>query len=111
MRPDDGRIDHLHAVRYVFGVARGFKEQFPDACERPAPELAVDRGPFPETVRQVAPLRAGAGAPEDAVQDEAMVTGRTTPLGSVFDQERLEERPIVVAHQVADQDALLNSAS
>ena len=104
-------IDHLNAVGYIFGVVQGFKEQFPDACERPAPEPAMDRTPVPEVSGQIASLSTGTCNSEDAVQDEAMVTGRTATLGPGFDRKRLEELPLVVPHQVADRNALLSLTS
>ena len=111
MRPDDGAVDHLHAVRDVFGGAQCFQEKLPNPRDRPTSELSVDRPPLAEVIRKVPPLRTGTGDPEDAIQDKSMIARWAPSFGAGFDQEWLKERPLVVAHQVSDQDALLNLAS
>jgi len=62
-------------------------------------------------IGQVAPLSSGAGYPEDAIQNKPVIAWWATPFGARLDKERFEERPFVIAHQVSDQDALLNLAS
>ncbi len=59
-------------------VERG-EDQLPQPRQGPAPELTVNREPFAELFRQVAPRRPGARDPEDAVQNQPVILRRRPP--------------------------------
>lgn len=106
MRPHDGAVDHLHAVRDRAAVVQGLQDQLPQPRERPAPELAIDRRPFAELLGQVAPRGAGAGHPENPIQNKTMVLRLAAIRPPHRDDEGFEERPLGVRNQVACQDRL-----
>lgn len=101
MRTNDGRIDHLQ--RGVGHPASGerFQHHVPDAAVGPPPKLAKDRVPVAEFLRQVAPRRARSHHPKHGVEHAAMVPCRPPAM---MDQERFETRPLIIAHQSANQD-------
>ena len=68
VRPDYCAVDHLQAGVATATVVEGFEQQLPQAGQRPAPELAVDRRPFAEMFVQVAPGYARPGYPENPIQ-------------------------------------------
>jgi len=43
VRPDYCAVDHLQAGLAATAVVEGFEQQLPQAGQRPAPELAVNR--------------------------------------------------------------------
>ena len=43
MRPDDGAVDHLQGRIATTCIIEGVEDQLPQAGQRPAPELAVNR--------------------------------------------------------------------
>jgi hypothetical protein len=57
MGPDDGRVDHLHAVRFRTALRQSLEHRLPYPRKRPAPELPVDRRPLAKMLGQVPPLR------------------------------------------------------
>ena len=67
MGADHGAINHLQLVRRDPSVVQGVQDVLPQPCERPAAELAVDRGPLAELFGQVAPRRAGSCDPENTI--------------------------------------------
>jgi len=111
MCPNDGAVDHLQAVGNGFGLVQRFKQKIPEARLGPAPELAIDRGPFTKEVWQIPPLHSSARDPEHAVQDQPVILRRTAPLRTGFYNERRKKRPLLIAHQSTDQDTLLQLAS
>jgi len=116
MRPDDGAVDHLQAVRDTLGVVQRLQQQVPKPRKAPAPELAVDRRPLAEVIRQVAPRRPGPRDPENPIQNKAMILRGAAPPRSSLDHKGRKERPLLVAHQSSDQATLppkgiLNHAS
>ena len=42
MRPNDGAVDHLNLAGSRAIVVERIENQFPKACQRPTPELAID---------------------------------------------------------------------
>jgi hypothetical protein len=96
MRANDGGVDHLHRVWNGVAVDQGFKKQIPQASARPSEKLPIDRTPFAEIFRQIAPGSAGPGDPEYTVENTSVVIGRTTALRSSLDKERLIERPFSI---------------
>ena len=106
VRPDYCAVDHLQTGVAAAAVVEGFEQQLPQAGQRPAPELTVNRRPFAEMLMQVAPCDTSPRNPENPIQNKAMIS-RTTPAArAAFDHERLKTRPFVVAHQTPDQHGL-----
>jgi hypothetical protein len=109
VRPDYCAVDHLQAGLAAAAVVERFEQQLPQARQRPAPELAINRRPFAEMLVQVAPGYAGACNPENPVQNKPMIS-RTPPAArSSLDHERLKTRPFLIAHQTPDQGSLPKS--
>lgn len=106
MRPDDGTVDHLHAVRNRFAGVENLQDRLPQPRKRPAPELAINRGPFAEFLGQVSPRRAGAGDPENPVQHSSMVNWLAAVRLTHRPQKRFKERPFRIRHQIPRQDSL-----
>src|SRR5690606_20685979 len=97
---DDGPIDVMDFPIEVTVRIRilldGGKETLPDAGFAPALKAAVDRGPRAVALGQVPPWRTGAQNPQDAVQDAAMVCRRSSCMGSLRRQQRLESCPLFI---------------
>ena len=111
MRPDNGRVDHLDAFADAFGLVQGFKQELPQSGERPAPELSIDRRPFAEMSVQVAPLRSGAGDPENSIQNKPMIFWRTSAMRAANRHEWLKAGPFLIRHQSPNQARLLPKAT
>ena len=109
VRPDDSAVDHLQAGLAFATVIAGFKDKVPETRQRPAPELAVDRRPFPKTIRQVAPGNASPGNPENPVQNKPVVPGTPPAASPALNHKRLKADPFLVAHQSPDHDSLRQS--
>ena len=101
MGAGDGAVDHLDAVGRAFSLVQGLQDRVPDPRQCPSSELPIDGRPGTEVVRQVSAGRTGAGDPEHAVQNPAVILRWTAPLRSGLDHEGGEERPFLVAHKVA----------
>ena len=109
VRPDYCAVDHLQAGVAAAAVVEGFEQQLPQAGQRPATELAVNRRPFAEMLVKVAPCNARSRNPENPIQNKAMVP-RTTPAPrTALDHERLKTSPFLVAHQSPDHSSLPKS--
>jgi hypothetical protein len=111
MRPNDGAVDHLNLAGSRATVVESIENQVPQACQRPAPELAIDARPFAELLRQVPPLRSSARNPEYPVQHKPMVRRRPAATPPNGNDERLKKRPFSVFHQQSSQDSLLRKLS
>ena len=109
VRPDYCAVDHLQAGVATAAVVEGFEQQLPQARQRPAPELAVDRRPFAKMLMQVAPGNAGSRNPENPIQNKAVIPWTPPTAGTTLDHERLKTGPFLVAHQSSDQDSLPKS--
>ena len=106
VRPNHRAVDHLHAVQRSAAVVQRLQHQLPDAGQRPAPELPVDRRPFAETIVQIAPRRTGSRDPEHPVKHAPMIRRRASALVSRRNHERREKRPFLIRHQAPNQDRL-----
>jgi hypothetical protein len=111
MRPDNGAVDHLDALADPLGLVQGFQQEFPQSGERPAPELSIDRRPLPEMLVQVPPLRSSTGEPENPIQNKAVILRPPPTMRAADRYERLETRPLFVAHQSPNQARLLAKAT
>jgi hypothetical protein len=109
VRPDYCTVDHLQAGVAAAAVIEGFEQQLPQAGQRPAPELAIDRRPFAEMFVQITPGNAGPRNPENPIQNKTMIPRATTTARTAFDHERLKTGPFLVAHQTPDHGSSLKS--
>src|SRR5207253_5265174 len=87
--------------------------QVPETRPAPTQELTIDRVAFAMFLRQIAPRRAGARHPEDAVQRPPVIRWRAATQRTAGNNERLEKPPFHIAHQSANQrhlplEAVLN---
>jgi hypothetical protein len=111
MRADDGGVDHLHRVWKGLTVRQRLKQQVPQAGPRPSEKLPIDRAPFAEVIGQIAPRRAGAGNPENPVENTSVIARRSPPLWSCLDQKRFEESPFRMGNPASNQSCLLSRGS
>src|SRR5665213_3333298 len=103
---DHGAVDHLDRLRRGATVAKPFEQQVPQARPAPAQELAIDRVPLAEFLRQIAPRRARPRHPEYTVQRAPMIARRTPAQRAAGNNEGFEKRPFYIAHQSANQNRL-----
>jgi hypothetical protein len=99
MRPDNGAVDHLNALADAPGLVQGFQQEIPQSGERPAPELSIDRRPLAEMLVQIAPLRAGAGEPENPIENEPVILRPSPAMRAADRHEWLKARPFLIRHQ------------
>ena len=71
--PDYCTIYHLQAGVAAPAVVESFQHQLPQAGQRPAPELPVDRRPFTKVLVQIAPSNARPGNLENLIQNKTVV--------------------------------------
>jgi len=109
MRPDDRAVDHLQGGIAAAAIIEGVKDQFPQSRQRPAPELAIDRRPFPKTIGQIPPWSPRSGNPENAIQNKTMVLWTPAAPRAAFNHKRLKTDPFLVAHQSTDHGSLRQS--
>ena len=107
--PDYCTIDHLQAGVAAPAVVESFQHQLPQAGQRPAPELPVDRRPFTKVLVQIAPSNARPGNLENLIQNKAVVPPAPATTGTVLDYERLKTGPFLDAHQTPYQNGLRKS--
>lgn len=92
-----GAVDHLDVA-----VIRGgdlVHQPVPHTCLSPSHEAVVAGGAWPIAFRQVAPWRAGAQHPENAVQHASVVhAGHASRL---VGQQRLDHAPLEVGQVVS----------
>lgn len=93
----DRAVDHLHLA--VVRLDHGIHQAIPDASLAPAVEAIVGAGVRPVSLRQIAPRRARAQHPEDAVENAAIVLRFGT--SPVRRQQRLDNTPLEVGQLVA----------
>jgi hypothetical protein len=109
VRPDYCAVDHLQTGVATAAVIEGFKHKLPQARERQAPKLAVNRWPFAEMLVQIAPSNARPCNPEYPIQNKAMIS-RTPPTArTALDHERLKTGQFLVTHQTPDHGNFLKS--
>jgi hypothetical protein len=109
VRPDYCAVDHLQTGIATAAVVERFEQQLPQAGQRPAPELAVNRRPFAKMLVQIAPRDARSRNPENPIKNKAMIP-RTPPTARpALNYEWRKTRPFLVAHQTPDHASLLKS--
>lgn len=109
MRPDYCAVHHLQAGIAVPAFVAGFEQQLPQARQRPAPELAVNRRPLAEILMQVTPGHPRSRNPENPIQDEAVISRAPPATRTALNHERLKTGPFLIAHQTTDQDSFPKS--
>ena len=98
--------DHLHGVLPVAAILQRFQNEVPDPCNRPAPELPIDRTPLAEMLMQVEPWRALACDQEHSYEDQPMIRRWPAATLPCALQKRREERPFLIIHQPTDRGSL-----
>ena len=97
MHAHERAVDHLDLA--VVRLDDGVHQAIPDARLAPAIEAVVGRRVRPVTLGQIAPRRARAQHPEDAVENTPVVLRfGASPVGR---QERLDSAPLEVGEIVA----------
>ena len=109
VRPDYCAVDHLQTGVAPAAVIEGFEEQLPQARQRPAPKLAVNRRPFAKMFVQIAPGNACPRDPENPIKNKAMILRATTTARAALDHEWRKTSPFIVTHQTPDHGSLLKS--
>lgn len=97
MDAHDRTVDHLHLA--VVCLDDGIHQAIPDACLAPAVEAIVGGRVRPVSLRQIAPRRASAQHPEDAVENTPIVL--RFGASPVRWQQRLDDAPLEIAQVVA----------
>ena len=112
MGADRGRVDVvMPAVRHRLGESD--RHALPDPGDTPSPEAPIDRIPVAVLLGNIAPWRAGAQPPQNAIDDIAIVLGRATPPAlprlSLNRQQYPQNTPLDLAQIAAAQGCLLES--
>lgn len=83
-------IDHLKDIGNdpVFG--HRLQYLLPKTGERPASKLLMDTRQFAEFLRQVPPKRSGAGNPENAIKNRAVIGGFASVGGADGEDKSLK---------------------
>src|SRR5215469_11599675 len=103
MAADRGAVDAVAGiVRHRLGQRGG--HCLPDAGFAPASEALVHGHPLPVLLRNVSPGRAGADAPEDAVDDGAVVLRRPALAPALRRQQIPQQTPFRFAQIPSTQD-------
>lgn len=97
MHAHDRAVDHLHLA--VVRFDDGIHQTVPDARFAPAVEPVVSSRIRPIPLGQIAPWRASAQHPEDAVEDLPVVQRLGT--SAVHRQQRFDDTPLEVRQIVA----------
>ena len=66
---DDRTVDYLNLIRHRLALVERIEDHVPQPRDSPTPELAINARPLAEFHRKVAPLRSGAGDPENTFQN------------------------------------------
>lgn len=80
------------------------RHALPDARGAPSSEAPVDRVPVAVLLRHVAPRRAAAQTPQDAVDNIAIILGRAASAalaGLAFDRQQTLQNPPFRFRQIA----------
>jgi hypothetical protein len=102
MYADNRRIDHLYGC--VMGGCQRIHDAGPDARSSPANEAIVAGGVRAKVARQIAPRRARAQDPKDAVEHAPVInTGHTARL---VRQKRFDGVPFIIGEFVAHDSRL-----
>jgi hypothetical protein len=109
VRPDDGAVDHLKAGIAATTVIEGIKHQFPQARQRPASELPVNRRPFAEMIGQITPWNTRPRNPENPIQNKPMVLRAPPSARPAAHHKRLKTGPFLIAHQSTDHGSFSQS--
>ena len=97
MNAHDRGVDHLDIA--VVGLRDGVHEPIPMAGLAPAVEAIVAGRVGAVALRQIAPRRARAQHPEDAVQNPPVVDPRHAPW--LVRKKRLDDRPFKIRKVIA----------
>jgi len=98
----------IHRVAGIVGHGLGERrsDDLPDAGRAPAPEALINRHPLAVLLRHIAPGRAGSDAPQDSIDDHAVVERRTALASPLGGQKILQKTPLGFAQIAATQSCL-----
>ena len=105
MRPNDGRVDRVLLAGRRSKARQCFECRIPYAELAPAREAYEHRVPIAVALGHVAPGRAGAQNPQDAVDRSPLASYRRTALAPIG-QKRAENLPFRV-RQIAPTQCCL----
>ena len=109
MDAHDRAVDHLYVA--IVSLGDGVHQPVPDPGLAPAVEAVVGRCVRPISLRQIAPSRAAAEHPEDAVEHAPVVLAARPRL--TLGQNRLNDAPLevrqIVAHDPSSDVSKLES--
>jgi hypothetical protein len=109
VRSDAGTIDHvdgpIEAARSLGLLLHRLQETLAEPRTPPAVDTAGHGAPRPLPFRQIPPGGAGTQEPEDAVEDGAVVMGRSPHMGCLGWEQGLEPLPWLV-RQIASVHTL-----
>jgi hypothetical protein len=109
VRPDYCAVDHLQTGIATAAVVERFEQQLPQAGQRPAPELAVNRRPFAKMLVQIAPRDARSRNPENPIKNKAMIPRTPSAACTALNHEWLKTSPFLVTHQTTHHNSLLKN--
>ena len=109
MCPDYCAVDHLKAGVAAPAFVERFEQKFPQAGQRPAPKLAINRRPLAEMLVQVTPGNTRPGNPENSIQNKAVIPRSPPAACTALNHKRLKTGPFLIAHQTTDQGSFLKS--
>src|SRR5438128_10380498 len=101
----------IQAVAGVVGhrLGEGRGDRFPDAGLAPSSEALIDRHPLTVLLRQIAPRRPSADAPQDAIDDLPIVERGPALASSLRRQQGFDQTPLRFAQVAATQSCPLES--
>ena len=102
VRPDHTAVDHLQTGVAAATVIERFEQQLPQAGQRPAPKLAVNRRPFAKILVQIAPGNACPRNPENPIQNKAMIPWTPPTARAALNHEWRKTGPFLVTHHSSD---------
>jgi hypothetical protein len=98
VRSDDGTIDHvdgpIEAARLLSLLLHSRQDTLEEPRTAPAVETAGHSAPRTIPFRQISPGGAGTQEPEDAVENGAMVMGRSPNMWFLGWEQRLQPLPL-----------------
>src|SRR5262245_33741412 len=110
VRPDNGGIDGMLLVRRRPETRQSLECRVPHAELAPTTEPDKDRIPIAVSLRHVAPWRAGAQNPQNAVHGPPLVRNRRATFAPIG-QQWIEYLPLCVRQIAPTQCCLLQKGS
>jgi hypothetical protein len=105
MSPNHRRI---HGVTGIVGhgLSERRGDDLPDTGLAPSSETLIDRHPLAVLLRHIAPGRTGSDAPQDAIDNHAVVERRTALASPLSGQKIPQQTPLAFGQIAATQSCL-----